>query len=99
MRLKTGRPGVLSGSTQKYASRSNWQRVPAGGGGDARLDVARVDRLERLRVDAVEPVGAFRQILGVLGREQVIVEARSALTACRAETQWIVPRTFRPSGA
>src|SRR4051794_26784582 len=31
VRLKTGRPGVASGSTQKYPRRSNWYREPGAG--------------------------------------------------------------------
>src|SRR5271157_4247179 len=99
VRLKTSAPGFESGSTQKYPSRSNWQRSPgfalASDGSSLAFVNTSSDLGLRLAVNSC-PSGTS---VGSSLVNRFSYKRTSASIACSAETQWMVPFTLRPSGA
>ena len=94
--LKTGAPGLLSGSTQKYPRRSNCTRTRREFR-QSGFDLRGHDT-HGVGVQQIRELHAFGRIAGRRGRKQVLVQAHFGGYGVGHGTQWMVPLILRPSG-
>ena len=86
-RLKTSAPGWESRIDAEISQSLELELPPGAAAGQARLQPAARQHLQRIRVQVGPVVRAFRHVVGVGLGEQVIVEPHFRLDGVSAETQ------------